>query len=249
MAKIKRDELSEYVAKRACAAVKNKDSIKFASIEQELVSSLEGFEFLEEFGSLQSLPHVAALVIDVRESTKRFHEIGALNSYITIEAFLPVLAKLVAYFGGTVVQFTGDGLFSLFYKKDEIYKRACYCAGYMMLTIDNIVNSILEKIEITIEGDLPPIDCGVGLDSGSCFVVKTGSERYAVITPYGNCINNASKMSIGNKSVMLSNNFYKLVQGESNDMIFNRIDNDTYKLDWSCIKFPTPDYGTKKIYH
>ncbi len=242
MARLTEDNLRKYVSQRCINALEKGKLIKEAAVAKRLISTLDGYEDLQNFGDLRQIDQASAVVIDVRDSSVRAATLGPYRTYITIECFLPVMAKLVAFFGGTVVQFTGDGLFALFYRTDiQTYTRACYCAAYMMLTIHEIINPILSAAGIPSVGELPPLECGAGLDIGSCFAVKTGSEAFATITPYGECINNASHLSSGVNRVKLTDRFYKFVKN-MHDANFGKIDDVNWHLNWAIFKFPTLDF-------
>ncbi|MEK0338102.1 MAG: adenylate/guanylate cyclase domain-containing protein [Nitrosopumilus sp.] len=211
------------------------------AIAYKPISSLEGFEHIEDFGEFEEIKQSVALFIDIRKSTERFKIIGPYKSYVTIETFLPTMAQLVAFFGGTIVQFTGDGIFALFFKGYQPYTRACYCAGYMMIAVYDIINVFFKNFLEGIIIDIPQIECGIGLDIGDCFVLKTGSDRFPVITPYGNCINNAAHLSNGKGEAILSEDLYEWVKSMSKvSFIVNN--NLQWTIKWKDMKFPTPDY-------
>lgn len=242
MAVIEDKEMTQLVMNRGLSAINKGKDLDKAAVARDIVSVLEGFEDLEKFGDYRRIEQGVALIIDIRDSTKRAAQLGAYKTYITIECFLPAMAKLVAFFGGSVVQFTGDGLFALFREGFQPFTRAYWCAGYMMHTVDSIINSFLKDIE-AMKVKIPQLSCGVGLDIGGCFAVKTGSKKYAVITPYGDCINNAAKLSDGEKVIKLTNSFYKFVQYVDGGS-FNYLGDEKWIMGWKHFRFPTPEKST-----
>ncbi|NQV16628.1 adenylate/guanylate cyclase domain-containing protein [bacterium] len=235
-------EITQLVMNRGMRAIKKGKDLDKVAFARELVSVLEGFEDLEKFGDYRRIEQGVALIIDIRDSSNRAAQLGAYKTYITIECFLPAMAKLVAFFGGTVVQFTGDGLFALFREGSQPFTRAYWCAGYMMHTVDSIINSFFKYIE-ALKVNMPQLSCGVGLDIGGCFAVKTGSKKYAVITPYGDCINNASKLSDGEMVIKFTNGFYKFVQYVDGGS-FNYLGDEKWIMSWKHFRFPTPENST-----
>src|SRR2546426_1550982 len=109
----------------------------------------------------------AMLFADVHGSTVRAAKIGARNTYLTMHAVIPTLAKLTEEFGGYVVGFRGDGLLAALgidetgapnrhMEPGAMVREAFRCGKGMLEAIDKVVNPALDAL------DIPSVDIGVG---------------------------------------------------------------------------------------
>lgn len=71
---------------------------------------IPGFEAEKlEFGSFAK-ENYAVLFVDMRQSTKRAHDVGPEVTFLTMHVFLTSLLEIVKYHNGKVIDIMGDGL-------------------------------------------------------------------------------------------------------------------------------------------
>lgn len=150
-----------------------------------------------------TLDHFIALVADMRNSTQ--HMLQAIGDgrpsqfervlYET-HALLPALALTIEYHDGSITEYLGDGLLSLFsFSKDKnramgsAYNSAVDCIA----ATNDVVNPILSK-----RYRLPPLVIGVGLALSPALVTLVGTARFQQPKVIGECVYRASKLSGGN---------------------------------------------------
>ena len=154
------------------------------------------------------------LFADMRNSSVRARELGPKKTFLTIHALMPTLIHIIEAFGGYVIDLPGDGVMALFKnnRQNLVWKNSDdevkpedlgFAAGITILEmIKEVVNPIIHEDEI------PPIEFGVGLTSGSCVVTKVGTNNTYDTKAIGNCINEASKESNGFKEMKISPRVY-----------------------------------------
>jgi adenylate cyclase len=142
----------------------------------------------------------AILSVDLRGSSARANRIGARDTFITMQTYLPSMAFLVGKADGMIVGLRGDGLFAAFGFKEKPGKpsrvaqgkavqRAAACGMAMLQTVDGYIDPVLA--EGRIESNLR---IGVGIDAGEIVVTRIGWEDAQEVTTYGECVNTACKM-------------------------------------------------------
>lgn len=133
------------------------------------------------------------LFLDIRGSTKRAFEIGPQNTFVTIHALLPTLARIVGELDGFVVDYPGDGIMAhweLDDNKDADSVRNCVKAAcWMDDAVKTIVNPILNKYNI------PSLVCGIGVAAGQVIVTKIGISEFVSAKAIGDSVNIAAKLA------------------------------------------------------
>lgn len=157
-----------------------------------------------EFGDYAT-DNFAVLFIDMRESTKRAAELGVINTFLTMHAYIPAMLECVKFYKGNVIDIMGDGIMVFFGGRQSsltkviAIQNAGLCGRDMMYAKRDVTNRILS------ENSIPwPIRCGVGVDYGDVFITKIGVSNIFDVKAYGDCINYASKHSGGYDEVMVS---------------------------------------------
>ncbi|KPV45665.1 adenylate/guanylate cyclase domain-containing protein [Alicyclobacillus ferrooxydans] len=178
------------------------DSFKMAEPISDVVPGYHAKEM--EFGDYEK-DNYTALFIDIRNSTKRAHRIGAEKTFLSLHAFFPGVAYTIEEFGGYVMDFMGDGVMAFFGgKESEMNKswaaqQAGTCGLKLIDVVQNAVNPVLK------DGGIDWLfQCGVGIDHGSVVVTKIGTYDNYDVKAFGDCINKASKYSDGTDSVVVS---------------------------------------------
>jgi adenylate cyclase len=142
----------------------------------------------------------AVLSVDLRGSSARANRIGARDTFITMQTYLPSMAFIVGKAGGMIVGLRGDGLFAAFGFKENPGKpgreaqgaavqQAASCGMAMIQTVDSCIDRALAGGRI--ESNLR---IGVGIDAGEIVVTRIGWEDAQEVTTYGECVNTACKM-------------------------------------------------------
>lgn len=159
------------------------------------------------------------LFADMRRSSKRSTEIGPVKTFLTLHAVMPTLIYVVEEYGGYVIDLPGDGIMALFkenrkkvyWTKNNEYLNAeslaVECGKDLLKAINNTVNGIL------LIDDIPPVTFGIGIDSGSVVVTKTGTDRTFDTKAIGDSVNMAAKKSHGENEIWISKNVFEDLQG------------------------------------
>ena len=133
---------------------------------------------------------VTALFCDLRGFTSIAEKLGPEKVVSILNAHFNVLAGLVARHGGYVVDFLGDGLFAVFGAPealDDHAARAVACAIEMQRARE------AQNSEFFARG-WPPLDMGVGINTGPTVVGNMGSDlrtKYGVV---GHPVNLAARI-------------------------------------------------------
>lgn len=142
----------------------------------------------------------AALFVDMRDSTGRANRYGAKYTFLTMYAYLPAMIEVANFYGGKVTDIAGDGLMVLWRNVYGAEHDAVMCGLDMLRVKDAVTNEILKQ------NKLKGIEIGVGVSSGEVVVTKIGfSKSVYDVKAFGDCINEASKLSNGYDEVHVSN--------------------------------------------
>jgi adenylate cyclase len=121
---------------------------------------------------------VTALFCDLRGFTTIAERLGPERVVSILNEHFEMLAALITRHGGYVVDFLGDGLFAVFgapHIIDDHAGRAVACAIQMQRERET-------QNRISFERNLPPLEMGVGINTGLAVVGNMGSS---VRTKYG----------------------------------------------------------------
>lgn len=139
----------------------------------------------------------ATLFVDLRGSTKRAVRIGARDTFITMQAYIPAMAQIIGQNGGYIVGFRGDGIFAAFGVTEAIsqsrqvaVRNAGVCGQCMLDAVHNVINDALEMHDV--EGGL---EIGIGIDVGEIVVTRIGLPKSFDLTAYGDSVNNAAHLA------------------------------------------------------
>ncbi|HEY9701908.1 MAG TPA: adenylate/guanylate cyclase domain-containing protein, partial [Allocoleopsis sp.] len=128
---------------------------------------------------------ITILTSDLRGFTANSARLEPEDVIKTINMYLHHMAEIITKYHGTIDEFMGDGILVLFgapnCNKDDAI-RAIACAIEMQLEM-SIVN---EKVT---GWGLPPLEMGIGINTGEVIVGNIGSEKRAKYGVVGNEIN------------------------------------------------------------
>jgi adenylate cyclase len=133
---------------------------------------------------------VTALFCDLRGFTTIAEQLGPERVVSVLNAHFEVLAGLVARHGGYVVDFLGDGLFAVFGAPEALgdhARRAVACAIEMQLA------RAAQDREFFAKG-WPPLDMGIGINTGLAVVGNMGSNRRTKYGVVGHPVNLAARI-------------------------------------------------------
>ena len=133
---------------------------------------------------------VTALFCDLRGFTNIAEQLGPERVVSILNAHFEVLAGLVARHGGYVVDFLGDGLFAVFGAPEALGDhagRAVACAIEMQLAREAQNRAFFTK-------GWPPLEMGVGINTGPAVVGNMGSNRRTKYGVVGHPVNLAARI-------------------------------------------------------
>src|SRR5579859_1612288 len=89
----------------------------------------------------------ATLFVDLRDSTERAMRIGARDTLITMQAYIPAIAQVIGDTDGYIVGFRGDGIFAAFGlderdadERGSAVMRAASCGKAMIDVTQKVIN-------------------------------------------------------------------------------------------------------------
>jgi adenylate cyclase len=132
---------------------------------------------------------------DVRGFTTISEKLDPQALSAMLNVYLTPMTELVFKNKGTLDKYMGDAIMSFFgapiHYADHA-KMACQCALDMMELLPNLNKKFAEK-------GLPPIDVGIGLNTGDMSVGNMGSETVRSYTVMGDAVNLGSRLEGINK--------------------------------------------------
>lgn len=133
---------------------------------------------------------VTILMSDLRGFTSLSENRDPEEMMQLLNRYLACMSKVILKYDGTIDEFIGDGILAVFgvpEKRDDDPRRAVACA----LEMQNELMVLNESI--TAEG-FPPLEMGVGLNTGSVIVGNIGSEMRMKYGITGSTVNIASRI-------------------------------------------------------
>lgn len=142
-------------------------------LTDEIVESLlESPEKLRVGGERRT---VTILMADIRGSTPLTEELPAEDVMRLLNTFLAHMTDVIMEHGGTIDEFIGDAIMVLFgapVPKDDHADRAVACA----LAMQNRMSAVNDE---NTRAGLPPVQMGIGVNTGPVVVGNIGSDRRA----------------------------------------------------------------------
>jgi adenylate cyclase len=166
-------------------------------------------------------PDLAALGGQRRDVTVLFADIRGFTSYsenkppeevvARLNTYLDEMTGIVFHYGGTLDKYLGDGLMAVFGAPlvlDHHAANAVSCALEMQRAADKLNN------KWQAEGQ-PPLQIGIGINSGSVLVGNVGSHERMDYTVIGEDVNLASRLESLNKEYGSD----IIISGQTKDML------------------------------
>ena len=155
---------------------------------------------------------VTVLFADLRNFTRFSDDTNPEGVVHLLNEHFEAMVNIITEHGGYVVDFLGDNVFAVFGAPEidlDHASKAVKCAVNMQLTRQRLNAQLPPQ-------SLPPLEMGIGINSGSCVVGNMGSQsriKYGVV---GQAVNMAARIesfTVGGQ-VLISEMTYRLAQGE-----------------------------------
>ncbi len=157
-------------------------------LTDEVVSTL-----LEKPGGFQIASEwvkVTILMSDLRGFSAISEQVSTEKAVTIINAYLETMTDVVQQYQGTINEFIGDGLMVMFgtpIQAEDDAQRAVACGIAMQL-------AMLEVNQRHFEMGLPPLEMGIGINTGEVLAGNIGSAKRAKYTIIGSPVNLASRI-------------------------------------------------------
>ncbi|GHV04642.1 hypothetical protein AGMMS50229_06450 [Campylobacterota bacterium] len=134
--------------------------------------------------------NITVLISDIRNFTAIAEGMRVEDAVLMLNHYFSVMVDVIHKNKGTVIEFLGDGILAIFGAPVSYEQHADYaiaCALEMQIAID-IVNNYNS------EHNYPPLEIGVGIDTGEAIVGNIGSSRVMKYNVVGRSVNLASRI-------------------------------------------------------
>ena len=133
---------------------------------------------------------VSILMSDLRGFTAMSTKLPSEDLITTLNHYFEIMASVIRYFRGTVIEFLGDGIFVVFGAPLEIQDHA---AAAVACAID-MQNAMEEVNAWNREHGYPDLEMGIAVNSGTAVVGNIGSEQKMKYGCMGETVNLAGRL-------------------------------------------------------
>jgi adenylate cyclase len=153
---------------------------------------------------------VTILMSDLRGYTRHAEEADPAVVMQILNAYLGRMTEVIIEYGGTIDEFIGDAIFAIFgapLAHPDHAERAAACAIAMQCAME-------EVNRLNAGRGLPPLEMGIGLNTGEAVVGNIGSEKRAKYGVIGSAVNLAARVegcTVGGQ-ILLSRHTYEQIQ-------------------------------------
>jgi len=109
---------------------------------------------------------------------------------VLINTYLDRMTKIILSYGGTIDKYMGDCIMAF-------WNAPLPCQNHAQMAVDSaieIMDASIELNEVFKEKGLPPINIGIGINTGDCIVGNMGSELRFDYSVIGDAVNLASRL-------------------------------------------------------
>ena len=154
--------------------------------------------------------NVTMMMSDLRGFTAISEQMDAEDLIRMLNHYLEVMTDAIQGRGGTIIEFIGDGILAVFGapKNSDMHAADAVAAALEMQTAMQDIN------QWNLERDYPPLEMGIGLDSGEVIVGNIGSEKrmkYGVVGSHVNLCGRVESYTTGGQ-ILISPNVRELIQ-------------------------------------
>ncbi|MGQ4650083.1 CHASE2 domain-containing protein [Lyngbya aestuarii] len=166
--------------------------------DEVVANLLESKEGLKLGGQRQK---ITILTSDLRGFTSFSERLPAEEVIKVLNLYLGQMADVITSYQGTIDEFMGDGILVLFgapTTREDDAVRAIACAVEMQLSITHVNNKLKEQ-------GLPPLEMGIGINTGEVVVGNIGSEKrtkYGVVGSQVNLTYRIESYTLGGQIVI-----------------------------------------------
>lgn len=158
---------------------------------------------------------LTALFADIRGFTGISENMSPAELVAFLKDFFTAMTDAVIHYDGTVDKYMGDAIMAFYgapVAQPDHARRACQTAVDMLIR--------LKKLQVEWDAlNLPPLNLGIGMNSGEMVVGNIGSEHRYGYTIMGDHVNLASRLEGLNKeygtNIIISEHTYAQVQQEN----------------------------------
>ncbi len=153
---------------------------------------------------------VTILMSDLRGYTRFAERSDPTVVVEVLNEYLGRMTEIIIEYGGTINEFIGDAVFAIFgapLPHADHAERAAGCAIAMQSAMKEVNRLVAEK-------GVPPLEMGIGLNSGEAVVGNVGSEKRAKYSVIGSAVNLAARVegcTVGGQ-ILLSSYTYDRVR-------------------------------------
>ncbi len=133
---------------------------------------------------------LTVLMSDLRGYTRLAEEGDPATVIQVLNAYLARMTEIIVAHGGTIDEFIGDAIFTIFgapLAHPDHAERAAACAIAMQLAMEEVNRANLAR-------GLPRLEMGIGLNTGEAVVGNIGSEKRAKYGVVGSAVNLAGRV-------------------------------------------------------
>lgn len=133
---------------------------------------------------------IAVLVADLRGFSSKSEEMSPDELTELLNCFFEAMVDVISRYGGTVIEFMGDGILAVFGApmKNEKYAECAIAAAIAMQNAMSGVNEFCMK-----KGE-PELEMGIGVHCGEAFIGNVGSEKMMRYNVIGRVVNECSRI-------------------------------------------------------
>lgn len=150
------------------------------------------------------------MMSDLRGFTAMSERMDAEDLISMLNHYLGEMTEAIQSYGGTIIEFIGDGILAIFGSPDETEDHAARAVAAALL-----MQSKMEDVnKWNNEHDYPLLDMGIGINTGEVIVGNIGSEKrtkYGIVGSQVNMCGRIESYTIGGQ-VLISQSTYDMVK-------------------------------------
>ena len=136
------------------------------------------------------LQDVTILISDLRGFTALSTKLSPDTLITILNHYFEAMTEIITHYGGTVIEFLGDGIFVVFGAPNDDENHANH-AVYCAVEMQNAMKSVNEW---NTEKNYPALEMGIGINSGPAVVGNIGSEKKMKYGCIGETVNLAGRV-------------------------------------------------------
>ena len=148
--------------------------------------------------------NVTILMSDLRGFTALSARLGAEKLITVLNRYFEAMVAVIQKYGGTVIEFLGDGIFTVFGAPKDLPDHAL-CAVKCAVEMQQAMKGVNEWNR---ENGYPELEMGIGINSGSVVVGNIGSDKKMKYGCMGSPVNTAGRLeglTIGGQILITEN--------------------------------------------